>query len=216
MPGPEHQKITLFSDPHDAQSAGDGYFRKYNLNYTWAQTRVGNADEGSSGGLTALAGIMASIYTNKWQNVSRFFCCFDTRFIPAACSILKASLIVWCDDFNFGSPFNGCFGVSTCYPDNPAVIVKADWTKVHTTQLVEVLYKEQIEKDTYLEFKFTPSGLAYIQKEGITKLCIREAAYEIMNNEPEWNANFDGIIDFRPADQANIEFRPRLVLEYRE
>lgn len=216
MADKEYLAITAFSDPNVSRSSGDAWFSKYKYpGYTWEDLMKGSADSGSNSYEAGKVLLGGCAMADRWA-ADRTFLCFDTRFLPEKCTIMKASLFIKTGTASYSDDFEGCWGVSQANPVNPASLQRSDWEKVINNNLVVPLEPGQVPGFTVIEFVFTHGGLSAIAKKGITKLCLREARYDIMNNEPEWNADFHASYGLETSEQAPIKSRPRLVIEYRD
>ena len=145
--------------------------------------------------------------------IYRTFFLFDTFSIPPGKEILSAELDIF---INTKSRITGSapsWTVVKSWPISNTNIVAADYQNIGALPLTNIIPYADIVVGNYHTFTFTPEGLAAIIPGGITKLGIREYAYDCLNIEPPW-ANLEYcMVQFRMADDLRLT-PPRLKVTY--
>ena len=69
-----------------------------------------------------------------------------------------------------------------------------------------------MDEDGYYDFILNATGLAAISKTGITKIGLRESAYDAPNIAPPWVSGHGRTLYIRYADDGS--YKPKLVITY--
>ena len=151
-------------------TSSDGHLRNSGSNYVtvWNATSSSNLDDADESGQIGQE-LMATTYT-----VMRSFFFFDTSSIPDDANVTSATLSLYglldysYDDFNITIQ-NG----QPTYPHDP--LENADYNKEHYTGNGGTFDTTNFETSAYNNISFSLEGLAWINKTGTTKLCLRSS-----------------------------------------
>lgn len=205
--------LMAFPEPNTERSSVDGQFYKAG-NYTWSQIRAYAGSTPQPSAAESKVGLSSYSQSGRWASLYRSFNLFDTRLLPDGCTIVSAKLIVRCLAKNFSDDFDGGFALSSSFPTTNTNLTATDWPKVGQVVYSNIIPKENFVVGQDIEFQLNEDGLAAIQKAGITKLAVREAVYDIPNNQPTWKYPWYGFVTIGQADRENITERPRLEVLY--
>lgn len=208
------ETLWSFPDPSREKSSVDGYVSKYSHN-TWAVQWGGYAEQWSDSVGTFIVGIARSYMSGRWQRLSRFIYLFDTRLLPPDCEIVAAEFQVRCESKVQAGGMDGAFNLFPSNPNSDILITKYDYANLGSTPLATEIPFANIKDDELNIWHLNEAGLAHIEKEGITKLSLRESRYDAPNNEPEWDPDAMCYIGAYFADSSDIRRRPRLVITYK-
>lgn len=205
--------LTAFPEPYTEKGTLDAQFYKFGPK-AWTTMRGNAGSVPGKGDAESKVGLETASAANMYAAFYRSWMLFDTSLLPDECTIVSAKLIVRCLAKDVTPNFDGGWGVSGCYPVSNTNLLYTDWSKIYTENLAHIKYPDEIVVGEDIEFQFNEAGLAYIVKEGITKLTVREGVHDIPNVEPTWAYPWRGFITLGQADRENIAERPRLEVLY--
>lgn len=205
--------IQSYPEPTHERGTIDGQLWKTG-ELTWWTIRAGNASGVNYALSSAIVGFAAHSTPDKWNYLYRSYNLFDTYLLPDDCDIVAARLIVRCLSKDFTDNFPGGFGISGTDTKNDNNLIVTDWWRFKNVLLSDVHYPDDLEVGEDIVFQFNQAGLDYLNKTGVTRLCIREAIYDIGMQVPPWDYPLHGYLGITQAEQENVNQRPRLEIFY--
>jgi len=209
--------VYFYPDAHPETTSVDGHvFRTPPANdKNWVNVHDGAGTGYNDSSATTLTRFYVLIGPVRWQYIYRSILLFDTSSIPADKTIHAAELRI----------HGYAKSVAAYWPDwalvvvssNPASnhqLIAADYQALGIVALSDTIHIPAFDAAGHNTFTFNAAGLAAIIKGGITKLGIRENAYDRANVEPPLPSHGYARADYRSADNADIELKPRLGVSY--
>lgn len=170
---------------------------------------------GSSAGETTTAVttgsfINASTTSNQWKYVVRFHSLFDTSAITDTDTIDSATYSIWV--INKMTNTSVSYNVTATNPAATNALVASDHQTVSNTKFATDILTSNITNGQYTDWTFNSSGLAAINKTGISKFAFR-VSEEISGSMPTWASGIQyGVNGFYTADQVGTTSDPKLVV----
>lgn len=202
----------FYPDPSPEITSVDGWIRAYRTDL-WEDIRVGDGDEvrDNTSGQPIL--IVSSTTQDMWRSLGRAFYLFPTFNLPPNCTIIKAELHIYVKGKGVEGGIWLSLSVYDSYPLSNTQLVLADYSRVSATRLANIITYPNIVVDAYNVFTLNSSGLAAINKEGITKFALRNVNYDAWNIEPPWSSFVQSYISVC-FSEAEPYARPKLVVTY--
>jgi len=162
----------------------------------WADVHDGDGTEAIDDSPLRFIYIAGGELTNTWRRIERCISLFDTSSLPDDLTINNASLFVWIERFADSLEIGDTFAINV-YSSNPASnteLIAADYGTLGTTAYSSNFYYDSLPGSAvgdgvYHEFVLNATGIAAINKTGITKFGLREATYDAANSAPAWKSN---------------------------
>jgi hypothetical protein len=163
--------------------AGD--VRNIQTNETWADLRAGSGTT-PGGGAFFRAYFSSGSTSNLWRWLTRGVLLFDTSSLNGK-TLVGATLLPYCSSkaMEVSRP-DFSVGVFSSNPASDDELVASDFSTLGTTILSEEKAYDYFTEGYYGRLTLNSSGLAAINKTGITKLGIRENYYDAQGNTPPW------------------------------
>ncbi len=208
------EKLTSFSDPSHEITSVDGYVLKRGR-YRWEDIRHGDATEYSDTLAWERVGWAYHSWVDWYSMMSRSIHLFDTKLLPNGCEIVSAALSIFVTHKIYAGLEDGAFNIYGCNPVTEDNICMYDYDNISTAPLSTSIPMRDIEEGKYSVWYLNAAGRAAIEREGITKLALRESHYDAPNREPEWEPRPQCYIHIYFAECDSIHQRPRLDIIYR-
>ncbi len=208
--------VNFNSDQNIGTTSCDGYASRFVSNSTWFSLRGSPGTAGSATSGTSSPRILTGTTSGRFTGIYRSFFLFDTSSIPDDATITSAKLCVQVTTKSEQIP-GSSYAVVNCTTGSNTNIAKTDYQLAGTTLLSDAILGADIITSistVFNEFILNSTGLDYINKTGITKLCIREATYDIADSPPSWLSNKDCRISITFAE--NSSYKPYLEVTYTE
>jgi len=210
-------QITIYPDADPEVTSVDGWVVHESANDTWANIRGGAGTDASSGAPTyAGASVLAGATTDKWSEMYRSIYLFDTSVIPADATITSAtySLYVYnkINGLSLSDAHGGICLVSSAPTSNTA-LASGDYNNLGTTEFATRIGYSSITVDGYNDMALNASGLAAIDKSGITKFGVRMGA-DLDNSEPAWVITRESRFLACFSESSGTSKNPKLVINY--
>lgn len=208
---------TFFPDASPETSSVDGYIR-YETGASGSWVEAHDATDGTSVD-TDTAGILfvgsgeSNSQTGNYR-IIRAFVLFDTSSIPDGDDIDSAVLSGMArNKSDLDNDAQAYINVFETTPASNTDLVLADYDQIGTTKLSSDADITSIDAtDTvYTDFTLNGSGIALINKTGVTKLGFREG-HDVENVQIA--NNVDNFVWFNQADQTGTTKDPKLVVEH--
>ena len=193
----------------------DGQTRRV-ADEVWATIRSGAGTGAFPSGQTSMpwGRAAASATTNQWEVIARSFALFNTSSIPDTDNVDSATISgygITVRD-NLGSQFINLVAGTPAANNN---LVAADFNLANhgSTKFITNTLISGLSTGVYNNFALNASGLAAINKTGITKFSLRIVS-DIDNVEPTWSSGNDAVFDISEADETGTTQDPKLVIEH--
>jgi len=210
---------TFYPDPDPESSTVDGVVKHVDAGgLAWA-TLVGAAGTAATDDdATPYLGYRPDSGNDpNWDFIFRFICLFDTSGIGADPNISAATLSIWgrgVDDVTDNSP------ALNVYSSNPALntaLAAGDYDSLGTTIFSDTaIALGSWSNGSYNVFTLNGDGRTAIDKEGITKLGLRESVYDAGSGTPTWietSGNSENF-HFYAAEQTGTDNDPKLIVTF--
>ncbi|MBI5732627.1 hypothetical protein HY967_01565 [Candidatus Jorgensenbacteria bacterium] len=199
-----------------ANSPVDGFVRRSGVDQTWADVISGaGTTAGVSDTQMPASGDLASLTTNQWAANYRAIFTFDTS--PIGTDDIASStfsLYGYAKASAVGNTPNlDVYAATPAAVNNLAV---ADYGQVGSTSLSDApISYNSFSTTGYNDFALNATGLANINKTGVSKFGTRSANYDVgASTPPSWNA--DGVDSLRVYFADNGSNQPKLVVVHSE
>ena len=159
--------------------------------------------------------IRADTTSNKWRYNYRPIILFDTSALPDSAIISSAVLGLYVksksDPVTAITPDTNVYAVS---PASDTTIAAADYqTVVKGTQFATTISYAAINAGAYNDYTFNASGIAAVDKTGVSKFSILNAEYDASAGTPTWSSDTEHRIDYWTSDKG-AGYEPKLVVTY--
>lgn len=208
---------SFYPDAHPEVATVDGHCRNSpdDPAESWANMRDGPGDSNDSEGPYDFIGIYSGTPAGHWDALYRSLLLFDTSSIGAGKSIIAARLRVKTHS-NLPVPFwpNLSLVVVASLPFLNTQLRNADFATLGLVPFSNILGWGAFTPGSTDYFYFTQAGKDAIDPLGITKVGIRENAYDLNNIQPPWTFPGYARIGFHSAEHADILYKPCLQVAY--
>lgn len=210
---------TLTVNPADGTGGATGFgaVRCAGLDVTWAsliaQTDGTGVQQPINQGI--VVGIAASETTNKWAGLRRGFITFDTSSLGSSATITSAVLSLYGRGKGDDLGISPNIDIYTATPANNGTFDVADFDQVGSTSQTgsPMSYASFNGSNGWNDFTLNATGIANINKTGITKFSIRNANYDVAASAPgSWSNSATST--FTVGGTSDTGFEPKLVITY--
>lgn len=175
-----------YPDADPEVSSVDGFAQRSAAG-TWSQVRTGVGTQGYDDISQLYVHIIGTSTPLQWENIGRVALLFDTSGIPSGFDIIYAEIRLYCFEKYISNldPLLFSYGVYSSNPASDTAIVASDYSNFGTTLLSTLAhFYYLIPENGYITFPLTSSGIALINKSGISKFAVREVYHDAAGNEP--------------------------------
>lgn len=192
------------------------------VNWTTLLDTVGPFTEASdTAGVMSTFSILGDSTENKWRNFPRSILLFDTSVIPDAVNITSARLVLTGNDKTDGVCSSQlALNVYSSNPVSDTALNITDYLTLGTTAYSDTSIGyagweiwETPDWDGENEWIFNATGIAAIVKDGITKLGIRCAYWDVAENVPAWGSGLGYYVNVS-SKTADSSVAPMLVVTW--
>lgn len=206
---------TFYPDADPESATVDGYAYHYSDWSSWSAmlAAAGNAAD-DSGSQSEHIKILSRAETDHWFWIHRCIYLFDTSVLGSGASISAAtfSLRGWLKQDGLS-----CTPDMNVYSSDPASntgVVAGDYDCLGSTAFCDTpITYAAFNTSGWNDMAFNATGLAAINKTGITKLGTRNANYDVAGTEPNWVASSSSNLRCYWAE-AGEGYQPKLVVTY--
>lgn len=205
---------TFYPDAHEESTSVDGLAWHYTLNAVWAdiQGGIGNGSNDTATGMDILK-IKAGTVTDRWELIRRSIYLFNTASLPNGAIIIDAVLSIRGVDKSDGLSANPTLNVYSSNPASNTAVVNGDFNSLDTVAFASNISYASYITDDYNNFTLNASGIAAIDKEGVSKFGLRESTYDVLNTPPDWVNGADFAFGGWYAEQG-AGYKPKFVVTY--
>jgi hypothetical protein len=209
---------TFYPDANPETTTVDGYVSQYDGNgVTWAAIRDGAGSEaGDSVDGYAIGQIYADDESNKWRMIRRGIFLFDTSSLDDNATISAATLSLFGRDVYPKDDPAGWLPTINVYSSAPAsntALASGDFDSLGTTAFCDTPVTYANWNQAYNDFPFNATGIATINKTGVSKFGAREAKYDAANSAPAWSNQANSYFGVFFAEKGT-GYKPKLVVTY--
>lgn len=205
---------TFYPDAHPETTSVDGIALQFygeGAGQSWA-TLIGAAGNLASDDGINMGAVISSDKNPAWLRNDRDIVLFDTSSIPDGDTIDSAVFSLYgtvkTDPLSILPDIN-------IYSSNPAsntALISGDYTSLGSTNLSIAIGFNAFTLSAYNDFILNATGLALIDKAGITKLGIRNENYDVDAVAPSWSNLLLTLLLGGTADRAGTDNDPKLVV----
>jgi len=208
---------TFYPDAHPESTSVDGAVRHYDDPETWANI-VAGAGTDSYDDVTDNyeCQFKASVTTNRWQYNLRGIFVFDTSGVPDDAKVTAAVLSdygrIKADQCSATPNLNA-------YKSTPAsntALQSSDYAQTGSVALSSAIAYGDWSTVGYNDFNLADvdtDNFGYISKTSVTKLCIKNANYDVANNPPNYVSDAISAVKGFCAEEGS-GYKPKLVVTY--
>jgi hypothetical protein len=201
-------------DTHPETYSVDGDVQRYVDPESWAALRGGAGTAHSDETKLFTSQFRGSTIAGKWDNLRRPILLFNTSGIPDNALITAAKLRVRVSYKSVIGTNAPALTVVNALPASNTDLVNADYQLLGAAPLTTIIPVTYFVVGYFSEFIFAPSSFGVINKQGITKLGIREYRYDCLGATPIWTESYTGYqLDFNSAEEVAAT-RPHLCVNY--
>ena len=178
------------------------------LRGTWDEARTATSGDG----VAASPDTVGSIYVGSFSGsygCNRFFATMDTSSLGAGSTISSATFDLYITYFNGPAGAANINLLASTQASNNN-LVAADYDNFGTTIFAQRAY-DATTTGSYRSWTLNSSGLAAINKTGISKFALRDNDYDTGGTDPGAN---EYEINFYTADRTGTSEDPKLVVTY--
>ncbi|GAI00708.1 unnamed protein product, partial [marine sediment metagenome] len=159
--------------------------------------------------------ILSSATPDKWYALYRGIYLFDTSGLPDDAPITAATLSIRGRSLldQFVPPINADINVYASAPASDTALVNGDYDSLGAVAFSTAIPYGSISIVGYNDFILNASGIAAIDKTGVSKFGARNANYDVSGNPPAWQGSKQIQIAAYFTEQG-AGFKPMLVVTY--
>lgn len=209
---------TFYPDANPETSSVDGHaYTGPAGESSWSTfvARAGNAAVDNAAIIEALY-IQSEATSPQWRYLYRSIFLFDTSSLPDDATISAATLSL------YGQGKSDALGITpnvNVYSSNPAsntALAAADFSSLGATAFCgSAITYAGWNTSGYNDFTLNASGIAAINKSGVSKFGARNANYDAAVATPSWSSNKISSMEVYCAEQGS-GYKPKLVVTYDE
>jgi hypothetical protein len=187
-----------------------------NVTFTTLVNAAGGFSDDSSPTNFYLAIMSAGNVTDRWNNLYRGVALFDTQTLPDGDAIDSAVLGTRGKSRGQGAGAL-TLNVYTSAPASDSALVAGDYDSLGTTALSDTgITYAAYSTVGYNNFALNATGIAQIDKTGISKFGFRDQTYDATDTAPgTWASTYDSYFHSWPVEETNpTEHRPKLVVTH--
>jgi hypothetical protein len=207
--------LVAYPEPTPELVACDGVCGQSGTNVTWATLGGGLGDYtefGQGDYPNIYVAYTADSTTDRWSNLWRFFCLFDTSSLPDSITVISAVLSLSSRGKTDGLSSAPSLNVYSASPLTNVALGTGDFDAVGSTAFATaVAYADVPASGTYFDFTFNLAGRNSVSKTGVSKYSVR-ASYDATNTAPPWVSGQSTIIYVDSAEATAVSADPRLVV----
>jgi hypothetical protein len=206
---------TFYPDADPETSSVDGHAYSYLSNATWSEVRNGAGDYAYD----SSAYLMATQYgststTDRWRRIARAIILFDTSTLGSGANISAATLSLdgytKSDDNSWAPNVN----IYSSAPVSNTAVVAGDFDSLGLTAYCDTpITYAGWNTSGYNDFVLNASGLAAINKTGVSKFGTRGANYDVADTPPAWGDTKTAYI-WASSVEHGAGYQPKLVVTY--
>jgi len=188
----------------------DGRVFRTGAAQTWA-TIVAGAGTGNDYTTTNsnAALTQADTTSNTFKFLSRGIFLFDTSSIPDTDEISSATLSFYIGSKSTAVPVS--VNVVSSSPASDSALANGDYSNLGSTKFSSAVTVSGITTGAYIDFSLNASGVANIDKTGISKFGLR-LEEDIDGSAPTWSSNDLGGVNVQYSETTGISQDPKLVV----
>lgn len=203
--------LTVYPDSNPESSTVDGLvYKSSGGDFSWADIRNEPAlaanDSATSDNILLIG---TSSNSGQWKYLLRSYFLFDTSSLGAGATITAATFDFYANSKTEGIASQSIVLVGSTPASNTALTTN-DYDQTGSTAYSSTKTVASVTTSAYNSLTLNATGLAAIDKTGITKLACR-CESDRANSEPTWASNTTTTIN---ADYAEGTNKPRLTITY--
>ncbi len=191
----------------------DGRIRNTGSDSTWANILSGvTLDKNDTIGQDYIFNIISGAISG-WNQLRRGIFLFDTSALTAGATISATIMSLYGYAKADNLSITPTLDIYTSTPASNTALATGDWSQIGTTsQTGSPITYDGWSTTGYNDFTFNATGRGNVSLTGISKFGVRNANYDVANNEPSWTANLSSGFGIYYADNGSN--KPKLVVTY--
>jgi len=211
--------LTKYPDPGTGATTVDGFMTSttYGLGsgVDWATlyADAGNVVNNISD-VDVFVSLLSDNVQDKWRQMKRAGFTFDTSSLTADVSISAAVLSVKGDSQSDSLTVSPTLNIFSFSPGLDDELVAGDFDALGTTEFATDITYAAYSVSQYNDFTFNATGIAAVNKIGISRFGLRESTYDAPNSSPTWGSSKSYTFGGYYADAIGTANDPKLVVTY--
>ncbi len=189
----------------------DGYAERAGSNLTWADVHDGSGNISSDIDTLDTVEVVSGSNTDRFTRIIRGILLFDTSSIGSGATITAASLGLYID--STASDFALNLDMVGVTPGSNSAVADSDYGQFGTTKYATSRLVSGFIASMYNAIELNATGIAAIDKEGITKIGLRISA-DTADSPPTWIATSSDSVTYGSSDNADSGKHPYLEVVY--
>lgn len=206
--------VIFYPDAHPEETSVDGWVQRSGFQLTWADIHSGAGNQSWDDINHSWAGFTCHTAENTWATLGRTILLFDTSSIPPGATIMRATFCIFGNDKLDIISANPTLNLFASSPASNIALVPADYQQIATIPLSTPISYAAFNTLGYNSLPLNPYGLTLIQKQGITKLALREAKYDVSGIRPPWASPGYAGFEFWTSEEGE-GYKPKLTVTYK-
>lgn len=210
---------TFYPDAHTESTSVDGIIVGGIGLMTWAQLIADTGqvfDDSDDGASSRIVRIASTTTTDKWANLNRGIFLFDSSGLPDAAIISAATLSLYGNTKYDNGSFAPNINIYSSAPASNVALAAGDFDSLGSTAFCDtpITYANWIYASPFWnDFALNATGLAAIDKTGVSKFGARNANYDVAATSPTWAYAKECQIGCYFSEKGT-GYKPKLVVTY--
>lgn len=204
---------TAYPDPNPETTTTDGNAYQNSAGTDWTSLRnsAGNAANDTNANDFCVR-IDSTAVSTLWAIIVRSIFLFDTSSIPDTDTVSAATMSLYGTGQTDNLAITPNINLYTSTPASNTAIANGDYAQVAGTAKSTAITYAGWSITGYNDFAL--SDLTIVSQTGVTKLGVRNAAYDVANSSPTWGSNTFSQLKCYFADQTGTTNDPKLVVTH--
>lgn len=208
--------LTVYPDPAPGTTSKSGGVGRLGQNTTLSSIRNGAGTSTDTGSFIYLSGLFSNGSSN-FQDCWRSLDLFDTSALGSSATIISATMSLYGNAGNTAtmglSDANAGLALVDASPASDTTMQNSDYENSGTTRQATDLGFSTVDVSSYFDFTLNATGLASINKTGITKFAVRLVAeLDTVSFSP--GANKESSVFGYDSNNTGTSKDPKLVINY--
>jgi len=208
---------TYYPDAHEETSSVDGSVREWGVDKTWGAIRIADG-VGAFDSVTEVNAIIyeASTTNNQYSGLGRSIFLFDSSGLDDDAIISAATLSLYGSAKSSGLDGTPDINIYSSNPTSNITLEAGDYASLGADAFCDtpITYANWKTTDPFWnDFVLNATGIASIDREGVSKFGTRNAYHDVGGVQPPWISEARDELNCYTADKGN-GFKPKLVVTY--
>lgn len=212
--GPE-VTVKFYPDKNPESTSVDGYTSATVYTGTWATLHNAPGTAAYPSSVILVLSIICSTTSPIWRTLRRVNILVDTSIIPPGSKLISARLFAYGTTKNKTASWLTQYNVFDSFPATNTDLIASDYPKYDAVPLATAIAYADFKVLDWNIWELNATGLASIVMGSITKLAIRESAFDAPDTSPTWESGKLAEVQMSSADALDATKKPYLEITYR-